>query len=100
MKLYFHHVKGGNFGDDLNQFLWQKLFGELIGNSDDDLFIGIGSIFDNRLAELKQKKIVFGTGLRCQRTLPRIDDSYDIRFLRGPVSSQALGRNDPWISDP
>lgn len=43
MKLYYGRVPEGNFGDDLNPYLWTKLFPNPIEQYYDDetLFVGI-----------------------------------------------------------
>jgi len=99
MKLFYYQAKAGNFGDDLNELLWNRLLGGLLKQKDGTVLVAIGSIFDVRLSEIKEKKIIFGTGINSQAKLPKIDASYDIRFVRGPVSAYALGRDIPWIGD-
>ena len=99
MTLYYYKAKGGNFGDDLNELLWSRLLPELLASDDKRVLVGIGSIFDTRLESIKGCKIIFGTGINSQKKLPVLDSSYDIRFMRGPISAHALGRNYPWISD-
>src|SRR5690606_20378792 len=83
----------GNFGDDLNGWLWPRLF-KGFEKGDDISFIGIGSILDarfnsNEAVRCSKRKIVFGTGVRPSLTgAPlSLDPDWDIRFLRGPLSS-------------
>ena len=101
MEYIYYKAKNGNFGDDLNAWLWPKFFGE--SNSNDDYFLGIGSILFKDSAILKtlknKKKIVFGTGIRPAYKPFVIDDTWDIRFLRGPLSAGALGNKFEFISD-
>jgi succinoglycan biosynthesis protein ExoV len=99
MRLFYYKAEKGNFGDDLNELLWGRLLGDLLRRNDSAVFVGIGSIFDTRLDLIKERKIIFGTGIASQRRLPTIDSSYDIRFLRGPISARAVGEDDKWISD-
>jgi succinoglycan biosynthesis protein ExoV len=99
MVLYFHKAEGGNFGDDLNAFLWPRIIPDVLSGTDGCTFIGIGSIFDRRLNTLAGTKVVFGTGVNSQGNLPDINASYDIRFVRGPISSHAMGLGSPWITD-
>lgn len=100
MEIYYYSHKSKNFGDELNTWMWPKLFSQ-IGNKHQNVrFVGIGTILDSRL-DGKNKKIIFGTGIRSLNTLPKIDSSFDIRFVRGPISSYALSNyNVQHISDP
>lgn len=99
MRLYYYQAKGGNFGDDLNAWIWPRLLGERVQTDDGRILVGMGSILDVRLDELVGTKIVFGTGINSQARLPRLDSSYDIRFVRGPISAAALGGAHRWIAD-
>ncbi|WP_218934755.1 polysaccharide pyruvyl transferase family protein [Rosistilla ulvae] len=91
MKLFYYcNKKFPNFGDEINSFLWPQLFGDVFDERDEDLFIGIGTILDQRIPAL-DKKIVFGAGVRSIACLPAIDETWDIRFVRGERSAAALG---------
>jgi len=106
MNLIFYKSEKGNFGDDLNSWLWPQLFGEkiLLENSD-TAFLGIGSIlmknsFFIEKANTYKNKIVFGTGLRSIKEEISFDDSWNIMFLRGPYSSLKLTNSlNNYISD-
>lgn len=94
----------GNFGDDLNPWLWPQLLGNT-SKLDDTAFLGIGSILFNGNKILNEytesKKIVFGTGIRPSKDYRsfKIDSKWDIRFLRGPLSSMSLKNSAPFITD-
>lgn len=95
----------GNFGDDLNGWLWPRLF-KGFEKGDDLSFIGIGSILDARFnsheaVRSSKRKIVFGTGVRPSLTgAPlSLDAGWDIRFLRGPLSSTVYQNAYPYITD-
>ena len=49
MKLFYYQDPGGNFGDDLNAWLWPRLIPELLDGDEGSLFVGIGSILDRRI---------------------------------------------------
>lgn len=91
MRLYFHQTPQGNFGDDINKWLWHELLGIDFDQSQDRVLVGIGTIFDKRIPAAKTK-IIMGSGVGYG-PVPDIhcDNSYDIRFVRGPKSCQALG---------
>ena len=105
MNILYYKSREGNFGDDLNPWLWSKLFEKQLQNQDDNYFLGIGSILHSGNMDLKniinQKKIVFGTGIRPSHTHEKfyIDKTWDIKFLRGPLSSSRLGNKHEFISD-
>lgn len=89
MKLYYYHCPTGNFGDDLNPWLWKKLIPELIDNDDNNLFVGIGTLLNHRIPQTPNK-IVFGTGLGYGQK-PEIDSRWRFYCVRGPLTAQALG---------
>jgi succinoglycan biosynthesis protein ExoV len=92
MRLEYYASGVGNFGDDLNPWLWPKIFPGLFERGDDGLhFIGIGSILDDRYSSIPGLKIVFGTGARSRATIPKIDHTWGIRFVRGPLTALSLG---------
>ena len=102
MKLGFYEYQTGNVGDDLNPFLWTKLIPNLVNEDQSTIFVGIGSIFDTRY-DAYSKKIVFGAGARSAEQLPKVDDTWDIKFVRGPLTSKSLqdrGVAANYITDP
>lgn len=99
--IYYKDAKG-NFGDDLNAWLWPQFFGPHDPSSP-NAFVGIGSILchdsplfrhlDNR------RKIVFGTGVRPAYRSFAFDEHWDVRFLRGPLSAGYFGHEHSFIAD-
>lgn len=95
---------GGNLGDELNLWLWPQLFGNDIFIQNDGIqFLGIGSILSSDPIYNKEwidkKKVIFGTGIRPGEHLLQIDSSYDIMYMRGPLSCYALGLDPVYITD-
>ena len=100
MKLFYYRSDVFNFGDALNEWLWPKIFPDLFDDDENIIFIGIGTILDNRIPE-HAFKIVFGSGVRYPQNPPKVDLKWDIRALRGKLSAQALGVDEKVsISDP
>jgi hypothetical protein len=103
MRYLYYKSDRGNFGDDLNPWLWSKFFGE--NNVDDNnVLLGIGSILHNDIELIKslksnQRKIVFGAGVRPSYTHFKTDKTWDIRFLRGPLSAGTFGNKYKYIAD-
>jgi succinoglycan biosynthesis protein ExoV len=99
VKLYYYRTGVRNFGDDLNQWLWPKLIPELLDPTDGYLFVGIGTILNQRIPELPQK-VVFGAGVGYGAT-PVLDDSWTVYCVRGPLTAAALQLSpDMAITDP
>ncbi|HVF98502.1 MAG TPA: polysaccharide pyruvyl transferase family protein, partial [Chloroflexia bacterium] len=89
MRLFYYQDPGGNFGDDLNAWLWPRLIPELLDGNGSTLFVGIGSILDRRIPQ-GPRKIVFGTGVGYG-LLPVLNEEWQVCCVRGPLSARALG---------
>lgn len=107
MKIIYYNSQNGNFGDDLNKWLWPKIFSpDIFKKKNNDLaFLGIGSILSKnnpfiKEANLYEKKCVFGSGVRSFNENIKFDDSWDLCFFRGPFSSYKISGNfNNYISD-
>jgi succinoglycan biosynthesis protein ExoV len=89
MKLYYWRSKHGNFGDDLNPWLWPRLLGDLLCGDDTVLFVGIGTILDNKIPS-SPIKVVFGSGC-WGHALPIINHGrWRVYCVRGPRTAKAL----------
>ena len=102
MKLYYHKDPLGNFGDDLNPWLMEKLLpGTFSGYCYHDpilrekeigreaLFVGIGTIL-NQHVPAEPPKAVFGSGAGYGPA-PKIDETWQVYCVRGPRTAEALG---------
>jgi|LakMenEpi03Aug12_release.lakeMendotaPanAssembly.Ray.scaffolds.fasta_scaffold246529_3 succinoglycan biosynthesis protein ExoV len=91
MELYYYKDQNGNFGDDLNEWLWPKIFRSEFGDLFDNktLFLGIGSILDEHVPK-SQKKVVLGSGYAYSLP-PTIDGTWRFFSVRGPLTAQKLG---------
>jgi hypothetical protein len=89
VKLFYYRDPEGNFGDDLNAWLWPRLIPDLLDDDAGTLFVGIGSILDRRIPQEPQK-VVFGTGVGYG-LLPVLDERWHICCVRGPLTAKALG---------
>lgn len=90
MNLKYFKAEKGNFGDELNPFIFNRLL-KCISQPDnysDIDFYGIGTLIDRRIDETR-RTVLFGTGIRdiC-RTYNQMN--WNIFFLRGPVSANIL----------
>ncbi|GAA0535965.1 succinoglycan biosynthesis protein ExoV [Rhizomicrobium palustre] len=115
MKLFYCDVPYGNFGDDLNMFLWPKLLPgafdgsvrfwpqekKVVDRDDpaDTLFVGIGTLLIDKMPA-GGHKLVFGSGTG-KTNHPAIDSRWDIQCVRGPLTAEALGLDPAMaIADP
>jgi hypothetical protein len=91
MKLYYYKDPKKNFGDDLNEWLWPKIFRREFGDLFDKntLFLGIGSILDEHVPKFPTK-IVLGSGYAYSLP-PTIDGTWKFFSVRGPMTAQKLG---------
>ena len=49
MQLYYYVDPEGNFGDDLNPVIWRYFLSDFLNDDANTLFIGIGTILNNRI---------------------------------------------------
>jgi succinoglycan biosynthesis protein ExoV len=89
MRLHYCKTRSGNFGDDLNPWLWPRLAPELLDDDPSIEFLGIGTLLNSRI-EPGPRRVVFTSGVGYGRP-PRLDDSWTISCVRGPLSAGALG---------
>jgi len=84
------YYKEPNFGDAINPIIFNHL---LPGFFDEDVrtvFLGIGSILGFKKGlENTNKLIVFSSGFAYGKA-PKVDNRYDIRCVRGPLTAKAL----------
>ncbi|MEO0870017.1 MAG: polysaccharide pyruvyl transferase family protein, partial [Cyanobacteria bacterium J06642_11] len=95
MKIYYYlrDDHQPNFGDELNIWLWPKFLDNCFDQSSDCLFIGTGTLLNNRLPKRTQSSksvIIMGTGAGYEQPLKHIPDHWQIYCVRGPRSAQQL----------
>jgi len=91
MKLHYWQGRKSvkNFGDELNPWLWPKILGEILDDSEDEIFVGIGTILNDTIPRARQT-VVMGAGVGYG-SLPLVDDSWRFYAVRGRLSTEALG---------
>jgi succinoglycan biosynthesis protein ExoV len=92
MKLYYYQFRKGisNFGDNLNPWLWDRLLPNQFDHDKSTVFVGIGTLLNTGLPQA-QKTVVFSSGVGYGRGLPKVEPTWKIYCVRGPLSAQALG---------
>ncbi len=86
-----------SFGDSLNQWMWHRLAPDLFEQDDSTLFVGTGTLLNNKLPERvapRQKLAIFSTGAGYGQPPKTIPDTWDIYCVRGPLSARQLGLPD------
>ena len=95
MQLFYHKDPTGNFGDDLNEWFWDKALPGFREWSSDTYLIGIGTLINRkRLANFRDKNVVIvGAGVGYGGGPPDqpLPPNWRIYAVRGPESARALG---------
>jgi succinoglycan biosynthesis protein ExoV len=93
VKIHLLNNVRGNFGDDLNGWLWNSLLPEAWSETDDGiLFVGIGTILDKKLPAARVR-VVFGAGVGYSAAPSDISAGtarWRIYGVRGPLTARAL----------
>jgi succinoglycan biosynthesis protein ExoV len=87
VKLYFY--QHANFGDALNLWLWPRLIPATFDEDPDTLFVGIGTLINDRLP-VDPFKVVFGTGVGYYGEPAVVDDRWKVYCVRGPLTARVL----------
>jgi succinoglycan biosynthesis protein ExoV len=88
MKLFYYKDELGNFGDDLNPWLWDKLLPDFFDEDESSWLVGIGTLLNDKLPKLG-KKYVFGSGFGYGK-VPVIDENFSFFCVRGPKTASIL----------
>ncbi len=107
MELCYYKGKTGNFGDDLNPYIFDYFF-KKNNRYEGELVYFIGTILFDDFAKIvkivnhkDRKKIVIGAGVRYVNNPPSINETWDVRFLRGPLSSLVIYNDtNHFVTDP
>ncbi len=87
-RLHYYRDEFGNFGDDLNPWLWPRLLPELLNEKAEGALVGIGTIVNDQLPP--GPKVIVGSGVGYGK-VPRLTDDWAVHFVRGPATARALG---------
>lgn len=92
MTPFYWESAHGNFGDDLNLWLWDFLLPGFRDVHSDVLLVGVGTVLNRALLPADGRKLVIGSGFGYG-ALPDMTDKslWDIRSVRGPRTAEKLG---------
>ena len=89
MKLFYYRGGRPNFGDELNPWLLPRVFPGLFDENESEVMLGIGSILYD-FHPPGPRKIVFGAGFGGYTRPPKLDASWNVYCVRGPLTAKAL----------
>lgn len=90
MILHYYKSAAGNFGDDLNRWLWDRLLPDCWSDDDGIHFAGIGTIIQNTMPAA-QEWVVLGSGAGYGPPPAGFGGSgWSILSVRGPLSAEVL----------
>ena len=92
MHPFYWESAHGNFGDDLNLWLWDFLLPGFREVHPETLLVGVGTVLNQALLPKATRKLVVGSGFGYGK-LPDFSDpsEWDIRCVRGPLTADKLG---------
>lgn len=92
MQPFHWQSQRGNFGDDLNLWLWDFLLPGFRDVHPDVLLVGVGTVLNRNLLPQGRRKLVVGSGFGYGAA-PDLSDraEWDVRSVRGPLTAAKLG---------
>ncbi|MDJ1008327.1 MAG: polysaccharide pyruvyl transferase family protein [Paracoccaceae bacterium] len=90
MDIFHYPMEGGNFGDDLNLWLWDDLLPGCRDWAPGSHLLGVGTILNAGLAPTGPK-LVLGAGSGYGNLPDVAGPDWDIRAVRGPGTAARLG---------
>ncbi|MFU0504481.1 polysaccharide pyruvyl transferase family protein [Pseudaminobacter sp. NGMCC 1.201702] len=102
MHPFYWESAHGNFGDDLNLWLWDFLLPGFRDAHPDVLLVGVGTVLNRALLPQGTRKLLVGSGFGYG-TPPDFSEAaeWDIRSVRGPLTAAKLDLDaDLGVIDP
>ncbi len=92
MQPFYWESAHGNFGDDLNLWLWDFLLPGFREVHRDVTLVGVGTVLNKALLPQGPRRLVVGSGFGYGDPPDMSDASaWDVRALRGPLTARKLG---------
>lgn len=89
MKLYYAYTKKGNFGDDLNPYVFTRIFPGLLDENQGEILVGIGTILNHKVPK-EPFKYVFGSGFGYGGRPDFSNKRWKVYCVRGPHTAARL----------
>lgn len=100
MDILYCPVKEGNFGDNLNLYLWDRLLPGLQTIRPSEAILGVGTLQGTRIPSHVTAVHVLGSGSHGEAPGPWLQGSpLKIHFVRGPKTASLWGCPDKAITD-
>lgn len=94
MKLHYYRDPHGNFGDDINAWLWRRLVPDWWTGNDDIHFCGIGTLIDSTIPPAR-RGIIFTSGAGYGPPPQDFASGvWTVSCVRGPLTAKALDLPD------
>lgn len=92
MKLYYYATAHGNFGDDLNLWLWDEILPNWREWRPEATLFGVGTVLNDAALSQHPTPVVMGSGVGYGARPTRSTlANCEFRAVRGPLSADALG---------
>jgi succinoglycan biosynthesis protein ExoV len=94
MKLLYCKMPTGNFGDDLNDWFWDRAAPGLVNEGVPGTLFGIGTLLQDYYAQQLPTDgpvYVLGAGAGSKGQLPTITDRWRVYGVRGPLTASYFG---------
>lgn len=100
--LYCKDIHNANFGDDLNEVIWNSILPRDIFDVKDVILMGIGTIFSSKYAPINKTRgsrvFVLSSGAGYY-ALPEGWQDWSILAVRGPLTARLIGRPELSATD-
>jgi succinoglycan biosynthesis protein ExoV len=90
MKLLYCKMDAGNFGDDLNEWFWNRAAPGVLDGVGPDTLFGIGTLLQDYYARQlpdQGRVLVVGAGAGAKGPLPKVDERWNFIGVRGPLTA-------------
>jgi succinoglycan biosynthesis protein ExoV len=101
VKVYKHVCPQPNIGDELNDWFWHEILGDVaLEFEPDSILVGIGTVLSDKLPDAKHYHVI-GSGTGYGELSKLNNENTTFHFVRGPLTAEKLNlSNEQYITDP